>query len=195
MIQDQDRSGWFGASDTAQIMRAWDTESFRRWWAVKLGIRAETFSSPAMRAGTAYEHRILDALGIVERDRQIRIPSLRLRVNLDGETPATICEVKTHKGDKPFAVSKAYRQQCQVEMFASGHGLRRRKECQIIAYRLTDAEYGNYFLPIQMDRISRHPIPYDAEWIERAYLPRLKYLAACLKSGRWPREEDLPCSR
>ena len=135
---------------------------------------------------------VLDALGIVERDRQIRIPSLRLRVNLDGETPATICEVKTHKGDKPFAVSKAYRQQCQVEMFASGHGLRRRKECQIIAYRLTDAEYGNYFLPIQMDRISRHPIPYDAEWIERAYLPRLKYLAACLKAGRWPREEEIP---
>lgn len=122
MIKDQDRSGWFGASDTAQIMRSWDTESFRRWWAVKLGIRQETFTSPAMRAGTAYEHRILDALGIIERDRQIRIPSLRLRVNLDGETPATICEVKTHKGDKPFAVSKAYRQQCQVEMFASGHG-------------------------------------------------------------------------
>ena len=30
---------------------------------------------------------------------------------------------------------------------------------------------------------------YDEEWVEREYLPRLRYLAKCLKTGQWPREE------
>ena len=188
MIHDHDRSGWIGASDTSKVIGRWDTETFRKWWSVKLGIRQETFTTPAMQAGTAYEGKILDALGIRTRDRQVRIHGLRLRVNYDGEDARLITEVKTHSKAE-FRVSKAYWQQCQVEMLASGWGLRRRKECRIAAYRMTEAELQNYFLPIDMGRMSFHPIPYDEEWVERAYLPRLRYLAKCLKTGQWPREE------
>lgn len=188
MIHDHDRSGWIGASDTSKVMGRWDTETFRKWWSVKLGIRQETFTTPAMQAGTAYEGKILDALGIRTRDRQVRIHGLRLRVNYDGEDARIITEVKTHSKAE-FRVSKAYWQQCQVEMLASGWGLRRRKECRIAAYRMTEADIQNYFLPIDMGRMSFHPIPYDEEWVERAYLPRLRYLAKCLKTGQWPREE------
>lgn len=109
-------------------------------------------------------------------------------MNYDGEDARIITEVKTHSKAE-FRVSKAYWQQCQVEMLASGWGLRRRKECRIAAYRMTEAEIQNYFLPIDMGRMSFHPIPYDEEWVERAYLPRLRYLAKCLKTGQWPREE------
>lgn len=188
MIHDHDRSGWIGASDTSKVMSRRDTETFRKWWSVKLGIRQETFTTPAMQSGTAYEGKILDALGIRTRDRQVRIHGLRLRVNYDGEDAQRITEVKTHSKAE-FRVSKAYWQQCQVEMLASGWGLRRRKECRIAAYRMTEAELQNYFLPIDMGRMSFHPIPYDEEWVEREYLPRLRYLAKCLKTGQWPREE------
>lgn len=119
MIHDQDRSGWFGASDTATIMGSWDTETFRRWWAVKLGIRQDHYTNAAMQAGTAYEHKILDALGVKTRDRQIKVYALRLRVNYDGDDAQTVTEVKTYS-KAPFKVSRAYWMQCQVEMFASG---------------------------------------------------------------------------
>ena len=36
---------------------------------------------------------------------------------------------------------------------------------------------------------------YDETWVEEKYLPRLRYLATCLKTGRWPRKEEVPCSR
>lgn len=196
MIRNHDRSGWFGASDTATIMGSWETETFRRWWAVKLGIRKEHFTNAAMQCGTAYEHKILDALRVKTRNRQIRIRSLRLRVNYDGESRQLITEVKTHS--KPvFKVTKAYWQQCQVEMYASGCGIfRKRKACQIIAYRITEAEYENFFLQIDMDRITAHKIEYDSKWIETQYLPRLHYLAKCLKRGKWPQVDEVPiCSR
>lgn len=51
MIHDHDRSGWIGASDTSKGMGRWDTETFRKWWSVKLGIRQETFTTPAMPGG------------------------------------------------------------------------------------------------------------------------------------------------
>lgn len=192
MIADKDRSGWFGASDTATIMGSWETETFRKWWAVKLGIREEHFHNAAMDAGTAYEHKILDVLNVPTRDRQIRIPDLRLRVNYDGEDGDTITEVKTHS--KPvFKVSRAYWQQCQVEMFASGYGLfRRRKQCRIAAYRLGEAELVNHYLPVDPARITLHPVAYDPEWIVTRYLPRLRYLSHCLKTGHWPNKEEIP---
>ena len=194
MIRNHDRSGWFGASDTATIMGNWNTDTFRRWWLVKLGVGKDRFITPAMQCGTAYEHKILDALRVKTRDRQIRIRSLRLRVNYDGESRQLITEVKTHS--KPvFKVTKAYWQQCQVEMFASGCGLlRKRKFCRIVAYRVTEDELFNFFLPIDENRLTQHKVDYDAEWIEECYLPRLRYLAKCLRTGHWPQEEEL-CSR
>lgn len=194
MIRNHDRSGWFGASDTATIMGNWNTDTFRRWWLVKLGVRKDRVITPAMQCGTAYEHKILDALRVKTRDRQIRIRSLRLRVNYDGESRQLITEVKTHS--KPvFKVTKAYWQQCQVEMFASGSGLfRKRKFCRIVAYRVTKDELFNFFLPIDENRLTQHNVDYDAEWVEGCYLPRLRYLAKCLSTGHWPKEEEL-CSR
>ena len=190
MIRDHDRSGWFGASDTAAIMGSWETETFWKWWAVKLGIRQEHYTNAAMQAGTAYEHRILDALGVKSRDRQVRIHALRLRVNYDGDDACTITEVKTHSAAR-FKVSRAYWMQCQVEMLASGWGLRQRKACRIAAYRIGEAEKQNFFLPVDPGRITIWPVAYDEAWVETQYLPRLRYLAGCLKTGRWPRKEEV----
>ena len=179
MIHNQDRSGWFGASDTARIMGNWNTQTFARWWGEKLGMFSNDFKTPAMMAGTAYEHRILDAIGIRQRDRQIRRWILRLRVNLDGETPDMVHEVKTYSAEH-FRVSTAYWMQCQVEMYASG------KKCRIVAYQLTDEDYKNYFNPIDENRLSYWPIEYNSDWVEGEYLPRLRYLARCLKRRDTP---------
>lgn len=184
MISNHDRSGWFGASDTARIMGSWNTQTFSDWWLVKLGVKENTFTSVAMQTGTYKEHQILGFLKIRERDRQIKKPRLRLRVNLDGEDTDMIHEVKTYHKDE-FKVSTAYWQQAQVEMFATG------KRCKIVAYKVTDEDYKNYFLPIEKDRISFHPIQYDEEWIKTKYLPRLRYLAECLRKGAWPYEKML----
>lgn len=184
MIRSQDRSGWFGASDTAAIMGSWDTKTFASFWLVKLGLARNTFRTTAMITGTMLEHRILDALEVPRRDRQIRIRPLRLRVNLDGEVPERIVEVKTYRDKPEFRVSKVYWRQCQVEMFAAG------KPCCIAAYRVSEEDDRNLFLPIDMDRISIHPIARDEEWIEQEYLPRLRYLAECLRKERFPRIED-----
>lgn len=181
MIRDDNRAGWFGASDTARIMGNWDTLTFRLWWLEKLGIRTNHIKTDAMQAGTAYEHKILSAVGVKKMDRQIKFRVLRLRVNLDGEDRETITEVKTHKGD--FKVSKAYWQQCQVEMFAT------RKLCRIVSYQLTDAEYENFFLPIDKDRIAVWPIERDNEFLRCEYLPRLAYLAGCLRRRETPTKE------
>jgi hypothetical protein len=178
MISDKDRSGWFGASDTAMIMGNWTTATFKKWWLEKLGLHTNTISTKAMKAGTQYEHKILDTIPNVIKDRQILIPELRLRVNLDGETDI-IHEVKTHK-EPVFKVSKRYREQVIVQMYAA------QKPAEIVAYRLTENDYLNYFKEIDLDRITHHPIEYDEEFISR-YLPRLKYLAECLEKGVMPK--------
>ena len=178
MIASQDRSGWFGASDTSKIMGKWNTKTFTEFWQEKLGLLEKTFKTPAMMAGTHYEHRILEAIGVTQTDRQILNEDLLLRVNLDGETEDTIKEVKTHKGD--FKLSKAYWQQAQVEMFAA------KKKLDIVSYRMTDEEYRDYFLPIDLERIGITPVEYDEIWITQEYLPKLEYLAARLREGRWP---------
>lgn len=180
MIRDHDRSGWFGASDTHLIMGSWDTKTFANWWLVKLGIRQQHFENLQMMTGTVLEHRILEHLGIRRMDRQIRIPRLRLRVNLDGEDCRKITEVKTHY--KTFRVTLPYWMQAQVEMFAA------RKPVRIAAYQVTEEDYRNYFLPIDPRRITFHPIQRDDRWLEERYLPRLLYLRDCLVEGRWPRD-------
>lgn len=188
MIKNHDRSGWIGASDTAMVMGNWNSKTFQQWWKVKLGLTENHFTTRAMAAGTAFEHRILDAIGVSKRDRQIRIRRLRLRVNLDGETNRKIKEVKTH-GSEQFKVTKAYWQQAQVEMYATGRKLRRRKDLDIVAYHLTEEDYDNFFREIDLSRMSEHGIPYDKKWVKEEYLPRLKYLARCLKRKGWPANE------
>lgn len=180
MIHNKDRSGWFGASDTDRIMGSWETDTFEKFWMEKLGLYRSCYENLAMKTGTYFEGKILDQLGVRRRDRQIRIPALRLRVNLDGED-RIIHEVKTY-GRRRFSVSRAYWMQAQVEMYAA------KKPLEIVAYRLLEEDYQNWLRPIDPDRLSHHPIAYDAPWVEERYLPRLRYLAECLKKGAWPRE-------
>lgn len=183
MIHDQDRSGWFGASDTATIMGHWGTKTFHLWWLEKLGLRKNTYRNLAMQTGTAYEHRILEACGIKKMDRQIKIRALRLRVNLDGETRDRILEVKTHRN--LFKVTKAYWMQAQVEWFAAG------KPVTIVSYQLNPEDYRNWFNPIELCRLQYHPIEPDPKWINSAYLPRVTYLCSCLKKGVLPDESKI----
>ena len=179
MIKNQDRSGWFGASDACHMMGSFQTRTFARFWLEKQGLRQNQIRTPQMLAGTAYEHRILAAIGVRQTDRQIKKRSLRLRVNLDGETPERIEEVKTHAAPV-FHLSRAYWMQAQVEMFAA------KKPLEIVAYRLLPEDYENWLMPVDTNRISRLPVGYDEMWIKEKYLPRLKYLAKCLRKGEWP---------
>ena len=112
-------------------------------------------------------------------DRQIIID--RLRVNLDGNTKTCIYEVKTHNADKEFKVSKAYWRQAQVEMYASNiHKL------YIVSYDLIENDYKNYFNKIDKDRLNYHEIEYDSSFINKEYLPKLRFLTKCLKEGVFP---------
>ena len=182
MIDSKDRSGYFGASDTDKIIGNWKTATFEKWWMQKIGINRDHFENQYTSAGTHYEHRILESLEIpMELDKQIIIEDLRLRVNLDGNDTDTIYECKTYKFDKGFKMPKKYIQQVQVQMFASGL-----RKAEIVVYGLKDEDYDNYFNPIDPGRRDEIVIPYDERWINEVYLPKLTYLAECLKEGRFP---------
>lgn len=181
MIQSQDRSYFIGASDTSMVVGNWKTKTFEKWWLEKLGIYKNTFSTEATKAGNNYEHKILNALEIVDlqKDKQIIID--RLRVNLDGNTKECIYEVKTYKIEKEFKVSKQYWRQAQVEMYAS-----QIYKLFIVAYALEEKDYINYFNEIDKKRLQLIEIKYDEEFINKEYLPKLKILTACLKEGVYP---------
>lgn len=181
MITDHDRSGWIGASDVRYVVGNWKTKSFEKWWRVKLGLEENNFSNEAMMAGTMYEHKILEEIRCPEMDKQILLPELRLRVNLDGNDDTTIYEVKTHRWDKEFKVPEHYKQQVWVQMFASGL-----PKAEIVAYGLEPDDYKNYFREIDPHRLQHIPIEYDGAFIARRFLPRLRTLAAALERGGWP---------
>lgn len=182
MIASNDRSGYFGASDTDKIIGNWKTATFEKWWIQKIGINRDHFNNKYTSAGTHYEHRILESLGIpLELDKQIILEDLKLRVNLDGNDTDTIYECKTYMFDKGFKLPRKYINQVQVQMFASG--LRKAK---IVVYGLEEKDYDNYFNPIDLMRRDEILIIYDERWINEVYLPKLKYLAECLKEGRYP---------
>ena len=182
MIADNDRSGYFGASDTPYIIGNTETKSFEKWWLEKCGIHHNTFTNDAMCAGTHYEHRILEHIGVESMDKQIIIEELKLRVNLDGDMNRKIYEVKTYRHENGFKVPKKYVNQVNVQMFATGI-----RSADIVAYGLIDYDYRNYFNPIDDERLSFHPVEYDELWINNIYLPRLRYYAECLKKGVMPR--------
>ena len=181
MIQSQDRSNYIGASDTSFVVGNWKTKTFEKWWLEKIGINKNNLSTDAMKAGNNYEHRILESLQIdnLEMDKQIIID--RLRVNLDGNTDTCIYEVKTHKEEKEFKVSKQYWRQAQVEMYASNiHNL------YIVAYALQENDYKNFFNEIDTERIQKIKVDYDEDFIKNEYLPRLEILTKSLKEGVFP---------
>ncbi len=188
MIADKDRGYYFGASDTDTIMGSWTSESFARWWLQKLSLDHRRFENRYTLAGTHFEHRILDALGVpgMVYDRQIIIEDLRLRVNLDGNDSATIYEVKTYELTKGYSLPMKHIRQVQVQMFATGY-----RRAYIASYGLAEKDYRNYLAPIDRERLQLHPIPYCEGWIHNTYLPRLTYLAKCLTEGRYPNIKEL----
>lgn len=185
MIANKDRSGYIGASDTGYVMRNWNTKTFEKWWLVKQGLKQDSICTDAMKAGTAYEHKILDALNIPGMEKDKQIIHGRLRVNLDGNTSVKVYEVKTHSAEKPFKVSADYRRQVNVEMYALGV-----RQAEIVAYGLEPEDYNNYFRTIDQKRLTFHQIEYDETFIAK-YLPRMNYLCDCLKTGRYPVESEV----
>lgn len=181
MISDKDRSYYIGASDTQYVIGNWETKSFEKWYLEKMGLIRNTFKTEAMVVGTAYEHRILESLRIPGLQMDEQIIKGRLRVNLDGNTTDTIYEVKTFKSENKFIVSKAYRCQVNVEMYAFGI-----RKAYIVAYGLEKEDYDNFYRKIDEDRIKFFPIIYDHDFINRVYLPRLVYLSNCLDTGKFP---------
>lgn len=187
MIASQDRSGWFGASDTKYIMGNWNTKTFKSWWMKKLGIDTSHFTNTAMNAGTYYEHAILDEIGVPRKDHQIIIPEYKLRINLDGDGEGRVDEIKTYAYEKGFKVSKAYWQQVQVQMFGKLTEEKVLPKANIWAYGLREEDYKNFFNPVDVDRLKAYPIEYDGAFIKR-FLVRVKYLADCLERGVFPDE-------
>lgn len=181
MIQSQDRSGYFGASDTSMVVGNWKTKTFEKWWLEKLGLNKNNITTEAMKAGNNYEHKILEALEIQGLEMDKQIIKDRLRVNLDGNTNTCIYEVKTYKEDKEFKVSKQYWRQAQVEMYAS-----KIYYLYIVAYGLNENDYNNYFNKIDKEKIQMIKVDYDEDFIKNEYLPKLETLTNCLKEGVYP---------
>lgn len=185
MIHDHDRSGYFGASDVERIVGNWNTKTFEKWWMVKEGLRSENIVTDAMLAGTYWEHRILEFLGYpMTYDRQIIIEPLKLRVNLDGECNETIYECKTYKWENGFKMPKKYLQQVWVQMYATGF-----RDAYIVTYGLVDEDYDNYYRDLDENRLELYPVDYNEVWVEEVFLPRLRYLADCLRNGAFPVED------
>ena len=149
----------------------------------KLGINTDHFDNRYTIAGTNWEHRILDSLQLpnLEMDRQFIIEDLRLRANLDGNIPDRIKEVKTYQWAKGFKCPQKYKNQVQVQMFAS-----KLYGADIVAYGLEEADYDNFFREIDPDRLQEIPVEYDPKWVETVYLPKHIILADCLKRGVFP---------
>lgn len=121
MIHDYDRAHFFGASDAKYIMASsHGSKSWNDWWRIKCGIDENLFKGNLYtKAGNTFEHSILKTyLPSVVMDRQIIIPHLRLRVNLDGNTEDSIYEVKTYQIDKKFEVTDGYYYQAQIQQLA-----------------------------------------------------------------------------
>lgn len=185
MIQDHDRSYYIGASDTIYVIGNWETISFRKWWLTKLGLYASDFQNDAMKAGNAYEHKILQRLAIPEIEMDKQFINGRLRINLDGNTPDRIYEIKTYRYGEKFLLKKAYRVQVQVEMYGSGI-----HDAFIVSYGLENEDYDNFYRDIDLSRISMYEQHYDREFIHNTYLPRLMYLSHCLDEGIFPSQQE-----
>ena len=183
MITDHDRSGYIGASDVQFVIGNWATKTWEKWWMQKLGISQGHFDNEFTKAGTNWEHRILDSLHIpdLQKDKQVIIEELRLRVNLDGNTPLRIKEVKTYQWAKGWKTSQKYINQVQVQMFGS-----KIFGADIVAYGLEEADYDNFLREIDPGRLKEIPVAYDPKWIETVYLPKHMILCEALKRGVFP---------
>lgn len=193
MIQSKDRSRYFGGSDAKWVTGKWSSDSFKNWWLVKIGIFKDDLETKAMKVGNAYEHKILDFyVPECEKDGQIILEDIKLRVNYDGVKGNHIYEVKTYSADE-FKVSKAYREQAQVEMFAWNEAhWGEESKLSFLAYKVEkQAEYLDYFLPIDPDKLTEIEVEYDEDYIEE-WLLNAEHLCKCLEEGTMPNENDRP---
>lgn len=188
MIKDDDRAYWFGASDSQKILTPnHNTKSWEQWWRVKMGIEEQEFhGNEYTRAGQMYEHPILDAFDRdINKDRQLYLEDLRLRVNYDGDKNGIIYEVKTHKIENPFEITPYIYAQCQTQMYVW-------KEISttpfinlyILSYGLT-AEERRILSPVDADRIKVHKVKYSKGHMKR-FLKSLKPLVERLDNMRKP---------
>lgn len=192
MITSQDRSGWFGASDTKYIMRDnHSTKSWIEWWEVKLGAKHSGVSNKYTYAGTIFEHPILESIDTdIRMDGQIIIEDLKIRVNYDGYKDGVIYEVKTFDANNEFTVKKEYWQQCQIEMYVYMQKYKQWflpefKRLEIVSYPLYEDDYNTNEPMVDPNRVSRKVIEYDEKFI-KDYLKRVKRLARCLDKGKFP---------
>lgn len=184
MIASHDRSGYIGASDVQYVIGNWKTKTWEKWWMQKLGINHDHYDNRYTIAGTNWEHRILDSLHLpsLEKDRQFIIEDLLLRVNLDGNLPDRIKEVKTYHWAKGWEKTpQKYINQVQVQMFGS-----KILGADIVAYGLEESDYDNFFRDIDPRRLQQIPVAYDQKWIDTVYLPKHMILCDCLKRGVFP---------
>ena len=183
MITDHDRSGYIGASDVQFVIGNWKTKTWEKFWMQKLGLNRDHFDNEYTKAGTNWEHKILDSLHIpgLQKDAQFIIEDLRLRVNLDGNTPGRIYECKTYKAEKGWKLPAKYVNQVQVQMYGS-----RIFGADIVSYGLLPEDYQNYLRSVDPGRRRVEPVEYDPKWIETVYLPKHRILAEALKKGVFP---------
>jgi hypothetical protein len=181
MITNNDRSKWFGASDTSMLFANTNTKSFTKWWLTKLGLIKNNFNNIYMITGNALEHSVIDLIsankGISNKKgtKPVYKPFLRLRVNYDGITEDSVIEVKTSK-KIPASPPKNYWRQCQVLMYATG-----KKRTQLWYYKLSEENYKNYFLELDASNLYCFEIKYDEKFINDEYLPRLKQYSNALR--------------
>lgn len=202
MITDYSRDGWFGASDTKNVIS--DNHQTRTWqefWDEKCGRTKRDVGSAATYTGTIYEHPILDAIdGGITKDRQIKLEDLRLRVNYDGDKDGIIYEVKTHRADKEFLTKNALYQfipkyiygQVQVQMFTWKTAYKREmdvpkfRKLYVVEYPLYEEDYVGE-PQVDFKRIKFHKVNYDKGFIKQ-YLKRLEPLVERMLE-EWDGEE------
>lgn len=196
MLQNFDRSGYFGGSDCKYVMaKNRNTKSWDKWWRIKTGKeQADQVGTVYTRAGNLYEHAILKSIDEnMTLDGQIIYEKYKLRINYDGYKDGWIYEIKTHRAKNDFKVSKEYWQQCQVEMYVykelcSEWFLPDFKGLILVNYPLMDNEYEvtEDEIIVYPERVEVQEIDYDKDWIKGEYLPRVKELARALKKGKRP---------
>lgn len=189
MIHDQDRSGYFGASDTHHVMAEnRDTKTWIDWWYEKLGAKSTFSGNKYTRAGTRYEHPILEAIDDgITMDGQLIIEDLKVRVNYDGWKDGVIYEVKTYDPKKDFRITDKYWMQVQVEMYvykelAESWFLPPFKKLYICSYPLTEADREAAEPKVDSGKIDYQEVAYDEKFISK-YKRRVKRLARKLRKA------------
>lgn len=195
MIHDHDRSGYFGASDTYNVMADnRDTKTWQNFWYEKLGAKSTFTGNEYTRAGTRYEHPILEAIDEhMVMDGQLIIEDLKVRVNYDGWKDGIIYEVKTYDPKHEFRITDKYWMQVQVEMFvykelAEEWFLPPFQKLYICSYPLTEADRDAAEPHVDPNKINYEEVKYDEKFIAK-YKRRVKRLARKLRKAL--NEEDI----